>query len=221
MTWVAAGVGIGSTVLGAVGGRKDRKRNDRLAANQAAYEADRDQRTALTRSHIDNIFDSPRRLKQRQSFATNLRGQLDSDLGRRRVDTQRDLKFALARGGQTGGKFAIDTNRRLGDEFAEAAIQNERTVAGEVAQLQGQDEQARNALKQLASTGMSLTDATRRAGVAQQNTLATADTAARARGLGDVFADTARTYKAINERAELRRGYGYNNRRADLYGGRA
>jgi hypothetical protein len=221
MTWVAAGVGIGSALFGGQQAKKEKKRQAQLGADQEAFEGDRNARIDLARGQIDSVFDSKRRLGQQTKFAGNLRGYLGSELGRKSTDASRQLKFAMARGGQTGGKVAIDTNKRLGDEFAEAAINNERTVQSELAQLKAQDEQARNALKQMAGSGMSLTEANRRALVAGQNTLATADNVARVRGIGDVFADTAKTYKGINERAELRRGYGFNQRRADLYGGRS
>ena len=218
MTWVSAGVAIGSTVLGGISGSKEKKRQKALQNQTAAVEADRDARTKLVRGQIDTVFDSPKRQAQHAQFGESLRGYLGSQLGRKQTDAVRNLKFALAKQGLTGGSVDVDSGRRLGEEFSDAAIGNERTVAGEVAQLRSQDEQQRNALKAMASSGMGLTEANRRASEAAQQGLATADYGARVKGIGDVFADTAATYKAINERAAMRSGYGHNARRADLYG---
>jgi hypothetical protein len=221
MTWVSVGVAGGSALLGGFGANKQKKRQDQLDAQagvQAQFEREQDARTRLARGQIDAAYDSPRRQAGYDRYANALRGYLGTELGRRKVDTGRNLKFALAKQGLTGGSVDVDTTRRLGDEFAQAALMNERSVQGGLADLRNTDEASRIALHNMAGQGMNATTAGRRAVEGFQQNAALAANDARVKGIGDVFSDTAATYKAINERAALRRGYGYNASRSDLYG---
>lgn len=217
-TWVSVGVGGASLLFGAGQDKKARKRENEQAAFTSQVEAARERRIANTQAQIDRVYDAPGRRQQLDSYATALRGYYGEQLGRRRTDEARNLKFALAKSGQTGGSVAVDSGKRLGDEFYEAALGQERNVQSSVAALKNADEQSRAALRAQASQGLGVTQAATRALQAQQSTLAAADSQARGTGLGDVFAQTAGTYRAINERAALQRGLGYNARRADLYG---
>ncbi len=219
MSWVSIGVAGGSALLGAAGTGKEHRRQARaegIANATAEGERGRDRLIGITRGQIDNAFDAPGRQQQYATYANALRGYLGEQLGRKKLDTSRQLKFALAKGGQVGGSVGVDANRRLGDEFMQASLGNERQVQQSTNALMNQDEQSRNALKAMAGQGMNVTTAGRRATDVIQQNMEAAGVDARVKGLGDVFKDTAGTYRAINERDALRAGYA--QRRADLYG---
>lgn len=218
MTWAAAAVGGASLVFGASQDKKARKREAEAGDLTALVNSARDKRIADTQGQIDRVYASPARQQQYTSYGNALRGYYGEQLGRRRTDEARNLKFALAKGGQTGGSVAVDSGKRLGDEFYEAALGQERNVQGSVNALKNADEQQRLALRAQAGQGLSVTQGASRGLEAQRSTLAAADSQARSVGLGDVFTGTAATYRNINERAALQRGLGYNARRSDLYG---
>lgn len=218
MSWVTVGVTVGSALFGGQQAKKEKKRIAGEEADAAAYEGDRQQRIDVTRGRIDAAFDDPRRQKQYEDYANAMRDYMGTELVREKRDAARNLKFALAKAGQTGGSQSVDANAQLGNEFQRGALQNERQVQGSVADLKGADELSRQSLLSLADNGLDLTSALRRSSTALSSNLGNANLNAMATGLGDVFADTAKTYKTINERVAQRRGFGYKTNRSELYG---
>jgi hypothetical protein len=156
---------------------------------------------------VENAYNNPARTAGYNTFANALRSFYGTQLDRQKLDASRMQKFGLAKQGQIGSSQAVDRNRRLGDTYAEAALNNERNVQGSVASLQGSDEAAKNALKSEAGQGLTLDQAGMRTSESLRQNLGTADVTARATGIGNVFADTAATYKAIRDRNALAGGY--------------
>lgn len=218
MSWITVGVGVATTALGGKSARKERGRIKGEEQYAAGMEAQRQTKLDETRSVINRAFDSPQRQQQYADYATAMREYMGGELVRQKRDAARNLKFALAKSGQVGGSQQVAGNQRLGEEFQRGALENERRVQGGVASLKGADELARNNLLQLADTGIGLTDATRRASTVLSSNLGNANASQLERGMGDVFADTSAAYKAINERAAQRRGFGYKTNRQELYG---
>lgn len=218
MSWVTIGVSAGTAVLGASADKKNRKRQATADNEAAAYEGDRQGRIDMTRGIVDRTFDSPQRQQQYADYAKALREQLGGELIRKKRDESRNLKFALARAGQTGGSVAVDAGSRLGDEYSRAALEGERGVQSSVQGLRSSDAQSRNNLLQLADSGLDATSAVRRGNEALTGNLANANVQGLPGMFGDAFADTAATYKRINERVAQRRGFGYKANRQDLYG---
>lgn len=215
---ISLGISGALGLFGASKERKARKAAEREAAAAEAAEREREERVRAAQWQVDRAFDSPAREAQRQQFAESLRTYLGQQLGRQQRDIARNQKFALARAGQIGGSVQRDADRRLGDEFAEATIANERGVQGQLADLRGEDERARLALRSAASQGMRISEAARRANESQRQVLGNAELNARGQGLGDYFAGATSAYKKANERAEMRRGFGYKGQRSDLWG---
>lgn len=218
MSWVTVGVTVGSAIFGGQQAKKEKKRLAREEQEQGLYESDRQARIDVTRGVIDNTFNSPKRLKQYEDYANALREHSGTELVRQKRDAARNLKFALAKAGQTGGSQSVDANAQLGEEFQRGALQNERDVQGSVADLKTGDELSRQSLLQLADGGLDLNTALQRSSTALSSNLGAANNTALAKGMGDVFADTAKTYKTINERVAQRRGFGYKTNRNELYG---
>lgn len=218
MSWVTVGVGVGTALLGNKSARQERGRIKRDEQYAAGMEAERQTKLDATRGVINRQFDSPQRQQQYADYASAMREYMGGELVRQKRDAARNLKFALAKSGQIGGSQQVAGEAQLGNEYQRGALENERRVQGSVASLKGADENARNNLLQLADSGLGLTDATRRSSTMLGNNIANANASALERGLGDVFADTGAAYKAINERAAQRRGFGYKTNRKELYG---
>lgn len=198
--------------------RKQRKREEAKNAYDSTFETDRDARIKQAQGRIDSVFDSPKRTGQVQQYGQSVRQLLAQNLGRQQKDVARNTKFGLARQGLIGSSVQNDANNRLAREYGEATIANEREAQKSIADLRAQDEQARLALKQMATQGLSATQANRRALQSATGNLNAAASDSSVGAIGDYLTGATGAYKASEERAAQRRGYGYTGRRADLWG---
>jgi hypothetical protein len=219
MAWVSLGVGVGTAVLGASSAKKDKKRQDQAANENAAFEASRQNKINTVQSQVDAAYGAPQRQQQYNTFASALRDFYGQALDKKKLQATQQLKFGLAKQGQIGGSQQVDRGRLLGEELSNAATSNERQVQSALANLKGNDEQSRIALRNEAGSGLALSQVGRRAAESEQQNIGTADVAARAKGIGDVFGDTLATYKAIQDRKAL--AGGYNASRSNLWGSMA
>jgi hypothetical protein len=212
-----AAVQLAIAAYGAMKARKAEKKQRQAQQRVEEAEAGRQQQIDLTRGYIDSAFNSKTRQKQYADYAQALRDYYGEQLGRKKLDSSRKLKFATASSGLTGGSFNADSMSRLGDEFSRGAVENERRAQRGLADLRSADEASKLNLHQLAMSGLDATTGLRRSAESMGANLQTQRNTAQMEGIGDVFADTSDTYKTIQERNALRRGYGAPPRR-DLYG---
>ena len=216
MTWVSLGVSVGSAVLGKSQADKAKKQQDKAAADNAAFEASRQNKINLVQGQVDAAYNSPQRQQQYNTFASALRDFYGQALDKKKLQATQQLKFGLAKTGMIGSSVQVDRNRLLGEEMADAAAGSERQVQSALQGLKQSDAQGRIALREEAANGLALNKAGMRATEAQQQALGTADVNARAKGIGDVFENTLGTYKAIQDRKAL--AGGYNASRQNLWG---
>jgi hypothetical protein len=214
MTWVAVGV-AGASLISGKGAEKKADRANRAAESREAARQDQIGRTTQL---IDYAYDNPARKKQYDDFATALRGFYGEDLGRQKADADRNLKFSLARSGLTGGSAAVDTGKRLGDEYVRGTLESERRTQGSLADLMSADQSSRLNLINMAQSGMDATTGATRAAEAMRSNIGSATSQSRAQGLGDIFAGTTGLYNRQREEAGRRRALGYDATRQDLYG---
>lgn len=183
---------------------------DNGAAKEARRQEEARQRgiTQSTR-RINQVFDDPARAAQIDDFYNATRQYYTDDLGRQKKVTDRNVKFAMARNGQTGGSVAVDTNRRVGEDFLRGTIEADRRAQGAAADLRAQDEQARLNLIAMAQSGLDATTGAARSATALQNNLQAGRASATAQGLGDVFGQFASLYQRSQEEAAQRRAQQY------------
>jgi hypothetical protein len=181
-----------------------RKRDEARGAERraAAAEAARQERISGNVSQINSAFAG--REPQYAQLGAALRERLNNDLTRQRGTATRQSKFALAKSGLTGGSAAIDAGRTLAREGQEGVLQAERQARGGVADLMAKDEQARTQLISLAQSGNDIGNAAAQTSAALRANLSGADNLTN--GLGEVFGNTAKTYRAQQDAAARRRG---------------
>src|SRR5690606_4348303 len=109
---------------------------------------------AATQGRINSVFDAPTREADIADFMAALRERSMSDLDRQKADTDRQLRFALARGGLIGGSTQVDQQRRFGDDYARALLTLERGVQSAGADLRSADQDARARLIGLTTQGL-------------------------------------------------------------------
>lgn len=180
------------------------------SSNRAAREAESAERQrqaniASTTDQINRLFGSPERQAQYQEFGGALRDLFMQDLGRQKQTADRDLLFALARSGLTGGSRAVDAGRMLGEDYQRGVLESERRAQAGVADLMGRDEAARQNLIGLAQTGLSSTAAAQQAASQLRTSLEGARAASQVQGLGDIFGSVADVAKRSRDAAEQRR----------------
>jgi len=145
--------------LDPLGLTKTAKQGESAADIAARMEMERQERIRESQGRINQVFDNPRRARDIADFVSATRSRLTDDLNRQNTDATRELKFALARGGLSGGSVNVDQNRRLGDEYNRGLLNVEGRAQGAGAQLEAADQNMRAQLIQLATSGLDSTTA--------------------------------------------------------------
>ncbi|MGO4718032.1 hypothetical protein AB4071_02745 [Stenotrophomonas sp. 2MCAF14_2] len=205
--------------LDPLGLTKTAKQGESAADIAARMEMERQERIRESQGRINQVFDNPRRTRDIADFVSATRSRLTDDLNRQNTDATRELKFALARGGLSGGSVNVDQNRRLGDEYNRGLLNVEGRAQGAGAQLEAADQDARARLIQLATSGLDSTTAASQAAAGLRSNFENARSQASADQLGDQFATIGGFVKSRREEAARRQA----NRDANfnLYGGGA
>lgn len=177
-----------------------------------AAEAERQARIAASVGRINTAFDNPQRAQELGDYLGATRQFYMDDLNRQKGDTDRNLKFAMARNGQTGGSVSIDNARRVGEDYTRGVVEADRRAQSAVADLRSQDEQSRLGLISMAQSGLDATTASSRALSALQNNIQAGRATSTAQGIGDAFGSFANLYRRSQEDAARRRG------EKDVYG---
>ena len=181
------------------------------SAQRAAEAAERERQAQIRGSvgRINEAFDNPNRQREIGDYLGATRQFYMNDLNRQKGETDRNLKFAMARSGQTGGKVAIDSAARVGQDYNRGVIESDRRAQSAAADLRSQDEGSRLGLIQMAQSGLDATTGSSRALSALQNNLQAGRSTATAQGLGDAFGTFANLFKRSQEAAATRRGEKY------------
>lgn len=181
------------------------------SAQRAAEQAEAERQARITASvgRINAAFDDPSRAAQIQDFLGATRGFYMDDLGRQKAETDRNLKFAMARSGLSGGSVAIDNAGKVGQDYLRGVIEADRRAQGAASDLRAQDEQSRLNLISLAQQGMDATTGNSRALSSLQNNLQAGRSTATAQGIGNAFSGFADLYRRSQEEAARRRGERY------------
>jgi hypothetical protein len=172
------------------------------AAEQA--ESQRRAQIAQTQQQVQAIYDTPERRRQYDELTGATRDFLTTDLDRKNRQTQRQAKFALARGGLSGGSADVDTNRAISEDYLRGALEVERRAQGAGAGLRQADQQAKLNLFGLAQSGVDATTLARQAGQGMQADIASQRASALQQGVGDVFGQFGDIYKESRQ-AKIRR----------------
>lgn len=179
--------------------------SNKAQAQAQQAEKQRQAQVSATQQRIESIYDSPARESQIADLIGATRDFLGKDLDRQNATGTRQLKFALARNGQSGGSTDVDQNRDLGKNYLRGALEVERRAQGAGSSLRSADQQAKQQLFAQASSGLDITTAARQAGESMRASAGTARADALQSGLGDVFGDFSTIYKQSLDRAQQRK----------------
>lgn len=136
---------------------------------------------------INSIYSSPSRQQQYTDLQNAVTQRNLQSLNQQQTDANRNLNFAMARQGLTGGSADADASARQEQLYNQGVLN--ATQAGQQASssLQAADQQSKNSLIGLAESGLSATDASNQALDALQANAQNAQSQATAQSVADAF----------------------------------
>lgn len=177
---------------------------DSASKAAAAQEAQRQQTISDNVTAINSAYAN--RGAQYSDYQNALQQQYATELNRQQATAARNLKFALARGGLTGGSAATDQGKLLGQETAQGTLAAQQQVQGAVSNLKAKDEATRQQMISLAQSGGDIGNAAIQTANNLSANLGNAKAVNVEQGLGDVFGGISKNIEAQNNAAALRKG---------------
>jgi hypothetical protein len=178
------------------------------AANQASqYNAQQQQQIQNTVNQINAAYTNPNRTNQYQAYDTNLNNYYTGQVNNQEAINARNLKFAMARSGLTGGSAAVDSNTQLQKDYTQGLLQASQAATSGTSALEQSDINAKNQLISLALQGGTTGTIPGQISQAQNASLQAGQNYGNANSLGNLFAGTAGIYQneqvaAANRRAQ-------------------
>jgi hypothetical protein len=178
------------------------------AANAAnAANAQSQQQIQNSVQQINNAYSSPQRQAQYQTYGNNLDQYYTGQVNTQEATNARNLKFANARSGLTGGSEAADSNTQLQKDYTTALLQASQQAQAGQAALQQSDVNSKNQLIGLAQQGNFTGQIPQQIATAQNASLGAAQNYGNANALGNLFSGTANIWQneqtaAANRKAQ-------------------
>lgn len=196
---------------------------NKAADEAAASEKARQAAIAATQGRVNAVFDSPARDAEIERAVAGRRDLDTRELNREKANTDRQLKFALARNGQIGGSTQIDKGTEFAESYARGLLNVERGAQGFGAGIRGADQDARARLISLATAGLDATTGAQQAAEAMRVNLQAGNADRNASGVADAFVNFKPFIDRSRVAADQRRADGlfaslYGNPRASAAG---
>src|SRR5882757_2390047 len=178
------------------------------AANAAsAADAQRQSQINQSISQINSAYSSPQRQAQYDTYGNNLQKYYNTQVNDQEGINARNLKFANARNGLTGGSAAVDSNTQLQKDYSKALLQASQQAQAGKAALQQADVNSQNQQISLAEQGAYTGAIPIQTAQIQQANLGAPGNYANANALGTLFSGTGQIYQneqtaAANRRAQ-------------------
>ena len=190
---------------------------DKAAKEAQRSEEARQAAIRTTQSRVNQVFNSPSRAGEIADFVAATRDYLTGDLNRQKQDVDRQLKFAMARGGLTGGSVNIDMAKERGRQYERGLLDIENRAQGAGSELEAADQDARARLIQLATSGLDATTAAQQAAAGMRSNIGAAKANAYGGAAVNAFDSFNASLKRMQQLADERRGVQDLNN--SMYGG--
>lgn len=182
--------------------------NNSAATQANAADAARQQQIQASIDQINNAYSSPARTAQYNKFGSSLNDYYTNQVKDQESTSARNLKFAEARSGMTGGSTAIDANTQLSKDYAKGLLTASQQAQAGVADLQQSDINSKNQLISLAQQGNYTGAIPQQIAQGQDASLKAAANYSNANTLNNLFSGTAQIYQneqtaAANRRAQI------------------
>jgi hypothetical protein len=179
------------------------------SAANAANAANAAQQKSIQDSvnQITSAYNNPNRAAQYDQYKSNLSNYYTGQVNNQEAVNARNLKFAMARSGLTGGSAAVDSNTQLQKDYTQGLLDASRQATAGTSALEQSDVNAKNQLIGLAQQGNFTGAIPSQIAASQNASLGAAQNFGNANSLGNIFAGTAGIYQneqtaAANRRAQ-------------------
>ena len=170
--------------------------NSNSAANAAnAQNAAQNKQIAASVAAINSAYDSPQRQAQYSTYGNNLENYYTGQVNRSEATNARNLKFAMARSGLTGGSEAVDANTQLQKDYTSGLLNASRAAQQGEAALKQSDINSKNQLISLAQQGNFTGSIPGSIAASQDANLQAAQNYGNANALGNLFTGTTSIYQ--------------------------
>ncbi len=143
---------------------------------------------------INKAYGSPQRRQQYSQYGQNLQNYYTGQVNRSEATNARNLKFAMARSGLTGGSEAVDANTQLQKDYSTGLLNASQAAQQGEASLKQSDINSKNQLISLAQQGNFTGSIPASISSAQDANLQAAQNYGNANTLGNLFAGTSAIY---------------------------
>ena len=166
------------------------------AANAAnAANAAQQQQINNSVNQINNAYNSTNRQNQYQQYNKNLSDYYTGQVNNQEATNARNLNFANARSGLTGGSAAVDSNTQLQKDYTNALLQASQAATSGTSALEQSDINAKNQLIGLAQQGNFTGAVPSAISAAQVASLGAAQNYGSANALNNLFQGTQGIYQ--------------------------
>jgi hypothetical protein len=179
------------------------------SAANAANAANAQQQADIQKSvgQITSAYSNPNRANQYAQYNQNLSNYYTGQVNNQEAVNARNLTFANARSGLTGGSAAVDNNAQLQKEYTQGLLNASQQATAGTSALEQSDVNAKNQLIGLAQQGNYTGAIPTQVSQAQNASLGAAQNYGQANSLGNIFAGTAGIYQneqtaAANRKAQ-------------------
>ena len=189
------------------------------AANAAnAANAQQQQQIQQSVQQINNAYSSPNRQAQYQQYQQNLGNYLTGQVNNQEATNARNLMFANARSGLTGGSEATDSNTQLQKDYTQGLLQASQQAQAGTSALEQADINSKNQMISLAQQGNFTGAIPTQVAQATSANLGAAQNAFNPQALGNLFQGTSQIYN--NEQTAAAQRQAQTSPIGNLYGGR-
>ena len=186
------------------------------SAANAANAANAQQQTNIQNSvnQIQQAYNSPGRASQYQQYGDNLNKFYTGQVNNQEAVNARNLTFANARSGLTGGSAAVDNNTQLQKDYTQGLLNASQQATAGTSALEQADIQSKNQLIGLAQQGNFTGQIPMQTAMAQNASLQGAANYGQANSLGNAFQSTGNVWAneqtAAANRAAQQNPFGTN-----------
>jgi hypothetical protein len=179
--------------------------NNNSATTAAENQANQQQQNITQNvSAINNAFAN--RQGQYDQYLAALNTSYQTQLAQQQAQAGRQLKFSLARGGQTGGSIAAQEGGELQREEGQGQVTAQEQAQAKLAGLESSDVAEKQQMISLAESGANIGNAAQQTATALQANLNNAQSNLGPNTLGNVFGNINNTTNAMNNAYQSRMG---------------
>lgn len=158
-------------------------------------------------AQVQNVFGSPERQREISQYEADTAAFLRNTLDQQHGNAARELKFALARTGQTGGQVSVDKGADLTRSYNDGTLKITRAASQAAARLRAADQDTQSRVIGMAQAGLDMTNATQLAFSGMRDNALAAKSEVVPEALGQAFSNLSDTYQFSQEAKAYQRGY--------------